>query len=233
MKKLKTKLNHRNKYLQIAFNSTLDDARDIIRSIPVNERIILEAGTPLIKRYGILAVSKIKQWAVQSAYLHGMGNIDPYVVADLKTMDRGETEVAMAVNNGASAVVALGSAPKETLDSFIDACEKYGIDPMIDMMNVENPLSVLYSLKRVPPVVILHRGVDEERCNREKQLPLYDIRRIKGSFDVMTAIAGGDTIREVQQSVFNDADIVVIWKTVYNNDKETISLVNDYFKAIR
>jgi 3-keto-L-gulonate-6-phosphate decarboxylase len=148
-------------------------------------------------------------------------------------MDRGETEVSMAHQYGASAVIALGSAPVETLDSFVDACEAYGLDPMIDMMNVENPLAVLHKLKRVPPIVILHRGVDEEKFNREKQIPLHDIRRIKGAYDVMISIAGGDTIREVQRSVFNDADIVVIWKSVYQNSSETIDLVNGFLSQIK
>lgn len=233
MKKIRPILDHKKKYLQIAFNSTLDDARRIIYSLPASDRIILEAGTPLIKRYGISAVSMISQWYSHHLHMNGIFDISPYVVADLKTMDRGETEVSMAKANGATAVVALGSAPIETLNAFIDACDTHGVDPMIDMMNVENPLPVLYGLKRVPPIVILHRGVDEEAFNKEKQIPLYDIRRIKGAYDVMISIAGGDTIREVQRSVFNDADIVVIWKSVYHNGNETMSLVNDFFKQIK
>lgn len=233
MKKLQTALNHRKKYLQIAFNSNLEDAKEIIFSLPVSDRIILEAGTPLIKRYGIQAVRQIDDWYSRYLASKGVNDFKSYVVADLKTMDRGEAEVIMAANNGASAVVALGNAPIETLNTFIDACEKYNIDPMIDMMNVENPASVLYQLKRVPPIVVLHRGVDEERMNREKQIPLFDIRRVKGSFDIMISIAGGDTIREVQRSIFNDADIVVIWKSIYENNEETLGLINDFFKEIR
>jgi bifunctional enzyme Fae/Hps len=233
MKKIRPILDHKKKYLQIAFNSTLDDARRIIYSLPASDRIILEAGTPLIKRYGISAVNMISEWYSHHLYTNGMFDSPPYVVADLKTMDRGETEVSMAKANGATAVVALGSAPIETLNAFIDACDSHGVDPMIDMMNVDNPLPVLYSLKRVPPIVILHRGVDEEAFNKEKQIPLYDIRRIKGAYDVMISIAGGDTIREVQRSVFNDADIVVIWKSVYHNESDTMSLVNDFFKQIK
>jgi 3-keto-L-gulonate-6-phosphate decarboxylase len=95
------------------------------------------------------------------------------------------------------------------------------------------PLTVLRALKKVPPVVILHRGVDEERDNREKQIPLHEIRRIKGNFDIMISIAGGDTLREVQRSIFNDADIVVVWKSVFEQNEETIDLVNGFLKEIR
>jgi len=104
---------------------------------------------------------------------------------------------------------------------------------MIDMMNVDYPLSVLRALKKIPPVVILHRGVDEEKFNREKMIPLHEIRRIKGAYDIMISIAGGDTIREVQRSIFNDADIVVIWKSVYQSTAETADLIDGFLKEIK
>ena len=104
---------------------------------------------------------------------------------------------------------------------------------MIDMMNVEYPLSVLRALKKVPPVVIIHRGVDEEKFNQEKQIPLHEIRRIKGNYNIMISIAGGDTLREVQRSFFNDADIVVIWKSVFQKTDDTVALIEGFLKEIK
>ena len=282
--RVKSKLDPRKKYLQVALNGTLDDARRIINQLPLSDRIIVEAGTPLIKRYGEQGIRMIRQWfqarqagqlmveqtrqiartsplislfadfvqgvnkqagnsrSSQPATFSGIGQSDsrnndpglfPYVVADLKTMDRGGTEVEMAARAGASAAVALGSAPKETLDFFIEKCQDYGLDAMIDMMNVEYPLAVLRSLKKVPPVVIIHRGVDEEQFNKQKQIPLHEIRRIKGSYDIMISIAGGDTLREVQRAVFNDADIVVVWKSVFQATGETIQLVEGFLKEVK
>lgn len=225
-----SRLDQKKHYLQIALNSTLDDARAIIGNLPKSERIIIEAGTPLIKQYGAAGIRTIRD-AARARFSGVLAN--PYIVADLKTMDRGETEVVMAKNAGASAAVALGCAPIETLNAFIAACDRHGIDPMIDMMNVEFPLSVLRALKKIPPVVIVHRGVDEEQFNREKQIPLHEIRRIKGNYNIMISIAGGDTIREVQRSIFNDADIVVVWKSVYTKAAETISLIEEFLKEIK
>ncbi len=228
-------LNRRKRYLQVAFNSTLEDARDIIAELPVSNRIIIEAGTPLIKRYGIDVVRNLYDWYADRLLESSESEeaLKPYVVADLKTMDRGSTEVAMAVQAGASAVVALGSAPVETLNTFITECKNHGIDAMVDMMNVEYPLTVLSALKTWPAVVILHRGVDEVEFNREKMLPLHEIRRLKGSREVMIAVAGGDTIREVQRVIFNDADIAVIWKSVYKHSSETIDLIKGFLKEIK
>jgi bifunctional enzyme Fae/Hps len=259
----KSKLNPRKCYLQVALNSTLDEARKIINLLPISDRIIIEAGTPFIKRYGADGIRQIRN--IYETHIFGLpspeavvgapiniaslilglskakvktapavkGSIEPYIVADLKTMDRGETEVAMAAQAGASAAVALGNAPIETLNAFIAKCEEYGLDAMIDMMNVDFPLSVLRALKKVPPVVILHRGVDEEKFNREKQIPLHEIRRIKGNYNIMIAIAGGDSLREVQSSIFNDADIVVVWKSVYQKTTDTLDLVSGFLKAIK
>lgn len=268
-----SKLNPKKRYLQIALNSTLDEAYRVINDLPVSDRIIIEAGTPLIKRYGENGILQIKTWYEQRILLGSLGgfsapktdnkesnflkiakylisqinsqiakeeqeekavsSIVPYIVADLKTMDRAEAEVKMAARAGASGAIALGTAPIETLNSFIAECGKNGIDAMIDMMNVEFPLSVLRSLKKVPPVVILHRGVDEEKFNKEKLIPLHEIRRIKGNYNIMIAIAGGDTAREVQSSVFNDADIVVVWKSVFEKSGQTNEIINKFLKTIK
>ena len=225
-----THLNPKKRYLQIALNSTLEEAEHIIRDLPVSDRILVEAGTPLIKRYGAYGIKKIHGWYAERLGTSGML---PYVVADLKTMDRGETEVDIAARAGASAAVALGHAPIETLNAFIEGCNIHGLDAMIDMMNVEYPLAVLRELKTLPAVVILHRGVDEEQFNKEKQIPLYEIRRIKGAYDMMIAIAGGDTIREAQRAIFNDADIVAIWKSVFQSSADTAQMVEEFLKEMK
>ena len=251
------KLDPKKRYLQIALNGSLNDAKHIIQSLPQNDRIIVEAGTPFIKRYGQSGIRKIKEWygmhllgqpleprqtqqqnvnlieAFQFAheqyknYKERSQNMPtrntpgrpntPYIVADLKMMDRGSTEVEIAHRAGASAATALGHAPTESLDAFVEECERLDLDSMIDMMNVSFPISILRELKKPPDVVILHRGVDEERFNKEKMLPLHEIRRVKAGYDMLIAVAGGDTMREVQSAMFNDADIVVVWKNFYQS----------------
>lgn len=263
-------LNKKQKYLQIALNNTLVEAKNIIGRIPLDKRIIIEAGTPLIKAYGGKAVREIKNWWTQRIIGQISGNIDfpkeeirtnvwwanlilqslekkrkqknlkntelpfaPYIVADLKCMDRGGKEVEIAREGGASAAVALGHAPIETLDAFIEECEKQGLDSMIDMMNVGFPLEIIRQLKKPPQVVILHRGVDEEVFDPESEIPYHEIQRIKSECDIMIAVAGGDTFQEVQRAIFNDADIVVVWKSFYQSTAETAKLAEEFLKEIR
>jgi len=215
-------LDRRKKYLQIALNSTLQEAAGIIRTLPQSDRILLEAGTPLIKHYGIEAIRFIKNSRPQN-----------YVVADLKTMDRGATEVQLAELAGASGVIALGQAPVETINIFIETCKEVGIDSMVDMMNVEHPIKILRKLKKLPDVVVLHRGVDEETFNRDKPIPYIQINKVRASFDVLISLAGGDTIREVQRAVFNDANIVIVWKEFYQASAQTGQIAEEFLKVIK
>lgn len=262
-------LNPKQKYLQIALNSTLKEAQSIIDQIPLDKRIVIEAGTPLIKAYGVGGIRKIRYWWERRIFGFSRERINPfesesspleplvksimkkgatiqkknlgekeipfapYIVADLKCMDRGARETEIAREGRANAAVALGHAPTETLDTFIEECKKNNLDSMIDMMNVEYPLNVLRQLKKLPGVVILHRGVDEESFDPESEIPYHEIQRIKENYDVMVAVAGGDTFQEVQRAIFNDADIVVVWKSFYQSTAETAKLAAEFLREIR
>ncbi|MEK7639978.1 MAG: orotidine 5'-phosphate decarboxylase / HUMPS family protein [Patescibacteria group bacterium] len=256
-------LDKRQHYLQIALNGTLTDARAIISELPSSPRLIYEAGTPFIKRYGedgirslrsaidaklgfgfpvipqaknygliglladgIFAASRTNRPAPKA----GVTSERPYLVADIKAIDRGQTEVEICARGGANAATVMGTAPVETLDAFIDQCAKHNLDAMVDMMNVEFPIEVLSKLRKRPKVVILHRGVDEEQVNHEKQIPFWAIQRIIGTYDVMIAIAGGDTAREVQRAAFNGAHIVVVWKDFYASTANTKTLAEAFLK---
>lgn len=216
-------LQRKKKYLQIALNSTLVEAREIIAKIPQSKRILIEVGTPLLKIYGIEAISQIKMLSA-----HGT-----YIVADNKCADLGKREIRLMASAGANAATCLGVSPIETIDHFVMECKRFRMDSMIDMMNVDDPLSVLKKLKQLPDVVILHRGVDESNLKKEKQIPYYQIQKIKGSYKVLISIAGGDDIREIQRAVFNGADIVVVWKNFYTLSEETSELAQDFLKMIK
>ncbi|MBI4359462.1 MAG: 3-hexulose-6-phosphate synthase, partial [Candidatus Nealsonbacteria bacterium] len=94
-------LQKRQRYLQIALNGSLYDAQKIISELPRSERILVEAGTPLIKTSGAEAIVQIKGWAGPLSY----------VVADIKTADLAPREVEMSVVSGASGVTCLGVSP--------------------------------------------------------------------------------------------------------------------------
>jgi len=190
-------LQERVRYLQLAFNDDWAQARAILTKVAASPRVLIEAGTPYLKREGVQGIRAMRR--------HWTGPI----VADLKTTDGGAEEVAMVRQAGATAATVLGSSPVETLDRFIAACKRLGMDSMIDMLGVARPLRVLMQLKAPPRVVVLHRGRDEEGT-RGKVIQYRHVNRILSKFDVLISAAGGVDLREARSAIFNGADIVVV-----------------------
>lgn len=189
-------LDHKIRYLQIAFNYDVGMVRRILPTIVSSPRILIEAGTPFIKREGLDGIRAIRRiW-------HG------HLVADLKTVDGALEEVEMVRAAGATAVTALGSSPCETLDLFIARCTELGMASMIDMLGVKDPLRVVMGLKRPPDVVVLHRGRDEEGT-RGKVIQYRHVNRLFSKFDVLISAAGGVDLKEARSAIFNGANIVV------------------------
>ncbi|MFA5052196.1 MAG: orotidine 5'-phosphate decarboxylase / HUMPS family protein [Patescibacteria group bacterium] len=219
-------LDRRKKYLQIAFNRSLTEVQRMVSALPASDRIIVEAGTPFVKEYGSQGIAMLHQWWSERLGHSG------YVVADMKCMDRGTTEVLAAARAGASAVTCLGLAPLETIREFIERCRAAGVDSMVDMLNVEFPFEILQHLGKQPDIVVLHRGVDEASDNRERMLPHHLINRIKATYPVLISLAGGETVREVQRTVFNGADITVMWRLIYDSPESTTQLADQFLSMV-
>src|SRR6056297_1850795 len=80
-------------YVQVALDvPDWEVQKNVLSNLPKSDKLILEAGTPLIKRYGIDIVSKIKEYFPNNL-----------VLADLKTLDVGAIEVNFTHNAGAHA----------------------------------------------------------------------------------------------------------------------------------
>ncbi len=184
------------RYLQIAFNYDLGMVRKVLPSIVPSGRILIEAGTPFIKREGVAGIRAIRsQWG-------------GHLVADIKTVDGALGEVDMVRVAGATAATVLGSSPPEALDLFITRCAQLGMASMIDMLGVKDPLRVLMQLKVPPDVVVLHLGRDEE-STRGKVIQYRHVNRVRSKFDVLISAAGGVDLKEARSAIFNGANIVV------------------------
>jgi bifunctional enzyme Fae/Hps len=187
----------KTRYLQIAFNYDLSLVARVLPSIVRSERILIEAGTPFIKREGVNGIRTIRSlWR-------------GHVVADLKTSDGALGEVDMVRSAGATAATVLGSSPTEALDLFVAHCAELKMASMIDMLGVADPLKVLMRLKRPPDVVVLHRGRDEENT-RGKVIQYRHVNRVRSKFGVLISAAGGVDLKEARSAIFNGANIVVV-----------------------
>ena len=185
------------RYLQIAFNYDVGLVMRILPSIVKSERILIEAGTPFIKREGLDGIRTIRSlWR-------------GHLVADLKTSDGALGEVDMVRSAGATAATVLGSSPTEALDLFVAHCAELQMASMIDMLGVADPLKVLMQLKKQPDVVVLHRGRDEENT-RGKVIQYRHVNRVRSKFGALISAAGGVDLKEARSAIFNGANIVVV-----------------------
>ncbi|MEM2999403.1 MAG: bifunctional 5,6,7,8-tetrahydromethanopterin hydro-lyase/3-hexulose-6-phosphate synthase [Candidatus Bathyarchaeales archaeon] len=191
-------------YLQISLDPPeLEKAKKVISQIPGSDRIIIEVGTPLIKRYGTRVINELRQVAK-----------DAFMIADLKTLDVGKVEVDIAYEDTADAVVAAGLAPPETLDAFVHEARRLGIYGVVDMLNVEDPIGKLKQLKEFPDMVIIHRGIDQETG---KTLGLDLIPKMRQTFPdkrFLIAVAGGIVPETAKEALEKGADVIIVGRYV-------------------
>ena len=189
-------LDDKTRYLQLAFNYDARMVGLLLPRVPYSPRIMVEAGTPFIKREGMAGIRFIRR-----LWLGLVG-------ADIKVADGAAEEVRMVRAAGANAVTVLGNAPHETIMLFIKECQAAGMVSMIDMIGVRDPLEVLRPLRTPPDVVVLHLGRDEE-TTRGKLIQYRHVNRIRSKFPVIISAAGGVGIGEARSAIFNGANIVV------------------------
>jgi 3-hexulose-6-phosphate synthase (EC 4.1.2.43) len=189
-------------YLQVALDLTdIDKALSVVSQLPDSDHLILEAGTPLIKRYGIDVVNRLRE-----------NKPGIFIVADLKTLDTGNLEVRMTADASADAVVISGLAPVSTIEKSIKEAKKTGIYSVIDMLNVKDPIGVLKSLSMNPDVVEIHRAIDNESSEKER----WDlIEKIKKEFsDILVGVAGGIRPENCQEALESGADILIAGRAI-------------------
>ncbi|VUT26832.1 MAG: Bifunctional enzyme Fae/Hps [Candidatus Methanolliviera sp. GoM_asphalt] len=189
-------------YLQVALDLTdIDKVLSVVSQLPDSDHLILEAGTPLIKRYGIDVVGRLRE-----------NKPGIFIVADLKTLDTGNLEVRMTADASADAVVISGLAPVSTIEKSIKEAKKTGIYSAIDMLNVKDPIFVLKSLSMNPDVVEIHRAIDNESSEKER----WDlIEKIKKEFSgILVGVAGGIRPENCQEALESGADILIAGRAI-------------------
>lgn len=189
-------------YLQVAIDiPDIDAVKSIIKQIPQSDHLLLEAGTPLIKRYGVDVVQSMREVRPNA-----------FIVADLKTLDTGNLEVRMVADATADAVVVSGLAPVSTIEKAIKEAKKTGIYAVIDMLNVENPVEVLKKLSVKPDVVELHRAIDVENKAKHAWGEIPAIKKL--SERILVAVAGGIRVETVKDALKAGADIIVVGRAI-------------------
>ena len=192
-------------YLQVALDLVdMGSVERVLTEVPMNDHIIIEAGTPLIKRFGLNVIGEMRKFRP-----------DAFIVADLKTLDTGNLEARIAANASADAVVVSGLAPVATIEKFIKENRKTGVYSVIDMLNVENPVKLIKELKdlgALPEVVEMHRAIDAENTEYNWG-DIKEIKKVAGS-KLLVATAGGIRQQVVKEALKSGADIIVVGRAI-------------------
>lgn len=192
------------KILQIAL-----DTNDLFKALKLALRIEeeldckgiwLEAGTPLIKAWGTLAVTALKEAT------------GCFIVADTKTMDTGSFEAEIMLGAGADAVTVLGLADDSTVKGMIDTARKHGKLVMADLINHPKPVERALQLDELGVDIILyHVGIDVQEKRRITIADMVDeIRELKRMIRARIAVAGGIKHGKAKPLADAGADIIII-----------------------
>jgi bifunctional enzyme Fae/Hps len=189
-------------YLQVALDLVdMKKVDEVLCALPENDHLLIEAGTPLIKKFGLGIISDIRKMRPNA-----------FIIADLKILDTGNLEARMAADSSADAVVISGLAPVPTLEKAIAEARKTGIYSYIDMLNVADPVKVIKSLKVKPDVVELHRAIDaEDTAHAWGDIPA--LKKAAGK-KLLVATAGGIRVDVVKDAVRSGADIIVVGRAI-------------------
>ena len=161
---------------------------------------LIEAGTPLIKKFGIGIVKEL--------------GIFGDVVADMKTMDAGFLEASMAFESGAKYTTVLGLASNKTIREVVRAAKEYGGKVMGDLIGVKDVNQRgMELLDMGVDVVCIHLGIDEQ-----KEKSLIDILKDVELPSKHLAVAGGINLENIDAILKLKPSIVIVGSAITKAD---------------
>lgn len=164
----------------------------------------LEVGTPLIIAEGMNAVRALRERFP-----------DTPIVADLKTMDGGYLEAELMAAAGATHLVVMGQAHRETIELVVKAGRDLGVKVMGDNMVMPDPVAGAQRLAELGCDYIIHHiGYDYRTLRQQRgeshETPLDRLRDVVRAVDVPVQAVGGLTLEQAIRTPEYGAPLVVI-----------------------
>ncbi len=179
------------------------DLLELDRSIQIAKEAVaggadwIESGTPLIKSEGMDSVRELKK------ALPGIK-----IIADMKTVDTGAMEVEMAAKAGADIVAMLASADDSTIKDALRAARKYGVQIMMDLLTVPDPVERSRELEELGvDYICVHVGIDQQMTGRST---IDFLKQIVKDTKTPVAAAGGINAENGAEAVASGAAIVIV-----------------------
>lgn len=157
----------------------------------------VEAGTPLIKSEGMEAVRALRRRFPEQT-----------IVADLKIMDAGRTEVEVAAKAGADIVTVLGAASDETIAECVEAGQNYDALVQVDLIGCPEPAERARRAQELGAAIVgIHTAIDDQMVGAS---PMEVIEEVRRAVDIRLAVAGGINSETAPRAVEAGADIVIV-----------------------
>ena len=192
------------------------DLLELDRSIQIAKEAVLggadwiEAGTPLIKSEGMDSVREMKK------ALPGTK-----IVADMKTVDTGAMEVEMAAKAGADIVALLAASDNSTIEDALRAARKYGVQIMMDLLTVPDPVGRSRELEELGvDYICVHVGIDQQMTGKDT---IDFLKRIVKEVKTPVAAAGGMDAVSAADAVASGAAIVIVGGSIVRSANVTES----------
>ncbi|HOK79734.1 MAG TPA: orotidine 5'-phosphate decarboxylase [bacterium] len=187
------------------------DFVDIDRAIRVARESVrggadwLEAGTPLIKSCGLDAVRTLRKEFPGKT-----------IIADMKILDAGRTEVEIAAKSGADIVVVMANASDNTIQEAIEAARNYGAKILVDFMEDACTIERVKKIANFSPDFVgIHIPIDQQMTGNISFDFLKQVSRI---VSIPIAIAGGLNSENVVDAIKAGASILIIGGAVTKSE---------------
>ena len=179
------------------------DFVDLHRALHVAELAVpagvdwVEAGTPLIKSAGLEAVRRLKERFPGKT-----------MVADMKIMDAGRTEVEAAAKAGAELIDVLGAASDATIMECVQAGKNYGAKIVVDLIAVADPVGRARQVEELgADFITVHAAIDEQMRGRD---PFDTLKEVAQAVQVPVGVAGGINSETASRAVAAGAGYVIV-----------------------
>lgn len=179
------------------------DFVDLPRALKVADESVLggadwlEAGTPLIKSEGLECVRQLKK-----KFPHKT------IVADMKTIDAGRTEVECALKAGARIVHVLAGASDSTIKECLEAAENYGGEIIVDLIEIPDEIKRAKQLEAIGvKYLCVHTAIDEQMQGKD---PFEKLKKVVQAVKIPVAAAGGINSETASLAAESGAKIIIV-----------------------
>lgn len=206
--------------LQIAL-----DLDELVKAVNIASNIVLatkcehvwiEAGTPLIKAWGKIAIKALKELT------------NCYLVADTKTMDVPSIEAKIVLGAGADAFTVLGVAEDDVIKEAREVKDYYKKALVVDLIGVKEPYKRAIEIaKYEPDVMLLHIGISTQKARGVTGEELVkEAVKIKSELGVRVGVAGGLKPGVIKQIVSQGVDVVIVGSAITTSSNPAETTIN-------